>query len=157
MLKERLRTLESKIAQILKEDPFEGLPYIERTENSATFVLPNCTVIVKLNPVAFTLVGDTTYQDMLDKNRHLWSLNKSVMENLNLIFENSIITNFELADYSCGICLCYQLDTCPEISCQACFKPFHSSCLKNWFKQLTSARILFGACPYCSATITFHL
>ncbi|KAF9967758.1 hypothetical protein BGZ70_008310 [Mortierella alpina] len=61
----------------------------------------------------------------------------------------------------CGICYSFRYEgqvpdqLCSHVKCQ---QPFHRICLYEWLRSVPTTRqsfhTLFGACPYCSETIT---
>ncbi|XP_043697604.1 E3 ubiquitin-protein ligase FANCL-like [Telopea speciosissima] len=71
--------------------------------------------------------------------------------------------------FECGICYAQYLPidddlgaksgSGPDYTCDnaSCSKAFHSLCLGDWLRSITTTRqsfdVLFGSCPYCSEPV----
>ncbi|XP_046847833.1 E3 ubiquitin-protein ligase FANCL-like isoform X2 [Xenia sp. Carnegie-2017] len=135
----------------------------------------NASLLVKMNvchvkgiPECHFLGPDSliaNFRQNLYKNLQDWNDEKDILENM----ENVLLTKFpsrqtmkkEDFNMECGICYSYRLnDVIPESACNdsRCGQLFHTSCLYEWLRGLSSCRqsfnIIFGECPYCNKPIT---
>ncbi|KAH3745323.1 E3 ubiquitin-protein ligase FANCL [Pelomyxa schiedti] len=106
-----------------------------------------------------------------------WDVNASVLHNLqrslDIAFPSQDDASMDDISVECGICCGYELDgTIPNKMCenQACHKSFHESCLREWFKSITTTSkdpsssaapvqmgfgsLIFGKCPHCNVRIS---
>ncbi|CAO3570880.1 unnamed protein product [Mortierella alpina] len=103
----------------------------------------------------------------LHQNAVLWDRGKLPRENLEVLLEltngfpsPANVTKDEM-NIECGICYSFRYEgqvpdqLCSHVKCQ---QPFHRICLYEWLRSVPTTRqsfhTLFGACPYCSETIT---
>ncbi|KAJ1293806.1 hypothetical protein BS78_01G096900 [Paspalum vaginatum] len=113
------------------------------------------------------------------KNRKKWDTKKKFHENLAAILDFALpappsasnVKNNEQAD--CGICYATHLPVDDELgahsgratdyTCEnpSCSRAFHSVCLKDWLRSITTTRqsfdVLFGNCPYCSDPVAVKI
>ncbi|CAM0875025.1 unnamed protein product [Alopecurus aequalis] len=112
------------------------------------------------------------------KNRKNWSADKKFHENLAAVLDFALpqppsvsITDDQQAD--CGICYATHLPTDDELGTQSgcatdytcenanCSRAFHSVCLRDWLRAITTTRqsfnVLFGNCPYCSEAVAVKI
>ncbi|XP_021890515.1 E3 ubiquitin-protein ligase FANCL isoform X5 [Carica papaya] len=106
------------------------------------------------------------------QNAKRWSKDRSVIENLRSLLEielpkpPAVVESEHQAE--CGICYAQFLPlddglgnkssetdyTCENTSCS---RAFHSLCLAEWLRSITTTRqsfnVLFGNCPYCSEPV----
>ncbi|XP_012704361.1 uncharacterized protein LOC101757948 [Setaria italica] len=106
------------------------------------------------------------------KNRRRWDTKKKFHENLACVLDFALpappsvnnVKEDEKAD--CGICYAKHLPVDDELgahsgcatnyTCEnpSCSRAFHSVCLRDWLRSITTTRqsfdVLFGNCPYCS-------
>ncbi|XP_047085870.1 E3 ubiquitin-protein ligase FANCL [Lolium rigidum] len=112
------------------------------------------------------------------KNRNRWSADKKFHENLATVLDFALpqppsisIKDDQPAD--CGICYATHLPTDDELGTQSgcatdytcenssCSRAFHSVCLRDWLRAITTTRqsfdVLFGNCPYCSEAVAVKI
>ncbi|WVZ60383.1 hypothetical protein U9M48_010417 [Paspalum notatum var. saurae] len=113
------------------------------------------------------------------KNRKKWDTKKKFHENLASILDfplpappsASNVENNDQAD--CGICYATHLPVDDELGAHSgrptdytcdnpsCSRAFHSVCLKDWLRSITTTRqsfdVLFGNCPYCSDPVAVKI
>ncbi|KAL5209915.1 hypothetical protein ABZP36_005538 [Zizania latifolia] len=112
------------------------------------------------------------------KNRKKWSADKKFHENMSAVLDFVLppppsvnINDDEQAD--CGICYAKHLPTDDELgahsgsitdyTCEnpSCSRAFHSVCLRDWLRSITTTRqsfdVLFGDCPYCSDPVAVKI
>ncbi|RLN18648.1 uncharacterized protein C2845_PM02G03810 [Panicum miliaceum] len=106
------------------------------------------------------------------KNRKRWDTKKKFHENLAGVLDFALpappsvssVKDDEQAE--CGICYAKHLPVDDELgahsgcatdyTCEnpSCSRAFHSVCLRDWLRSITTTRqsfdVLFGNCPYCS-------
>eukprot|EP01018_Ginkgo_biloba_P006628 Gb_35791 [translate_table: standard] len=108
-----------------------------------------------------------------NSNIRRWKGDKLLRENLEDILEITFPspqdTVQEDISADCGICYAFRLPnvdahgaergSVPDRACDNpnCGRPFHSACLIEWLRSITTTRqsfdVLFGSCPYCSHPI----
>lgn len=112
--------------------------------------------------------------------KHRWSNERSVRENLELWFGSSLpspllaSSTTDKSDFlvECGICYTHRLPCeendgeegeegpLPEVKCNnpSCSRHYHESCLFEWLHSLPMARVsfdrIFGSCMYCCEQIS---
>ncbi|CAN8251496.1 unnamed protein product [Cochlearia groenlandica] len=113
------------------------------------------------------------------RNYKKWSKEKTFPENLECILGNELPRpqNLQKEDdhqqAECGICYAQFLPTDEELGARSgtrtdytcenmnCNKAFHSLCLTDWLKSITTTRqsfdVLFGNCPYCSDPVAVKI
>ncbi|CAD6214361.1 unnamed protein product [Miscanthus lutarioriparius] len=114
------------------------------------------------------------------KNRKKWDAKKKFHENLAAVLDFALpappsvtgnVKDDEQAD--CGICYAKHLPVDDELgahsgcatdyTCEnpSCSRAFHSVCLRDWLRSITSTRqsfdVLFGNCPYCSDPVAVKI
>ncbi|KAG2293638.1 hypothetical protein Bca52824_040307 [Brassica carinata] len=90
------------------------------------------------------------------RNSKKWSKEKSFLENLECILGTELP---KPPDEELGARSGTRTDyTCENISCN---KSFHSLCLTDWLRSITTTRqsfdVLFGNCPYCSDPVAVKI
>lgn len=110
-------------------------------------------------------------------NSKKWTKNKSFSENLASVLETRLPgpPDVEKKDQQveCGICYAQCLPNDDELGDKSgsgtdyicdntnCSKAFHSICLGDWLRSITTTRqsfnVLFGNCPYCSDPVAVKL
>lgn len=106
------------------------------------------------------------------QNAKRWSKDRSVIENLRSLLEielpkpPAVVESEHQAE--CGICYAQFLPLDDELgnkssetdyTCEntSCSRAFHSLCLAEWLRSITTTRqsfnVLFGNCPYCSEPV----
>ncbi|CAM8964154.1 unnamed protein product [Rhodiola kirilowii] len=105
------------------------------------------------------------------------SEHKSFVDNMSTSLETQIQgpleVNVNCQQLECGICYAQYLPTDielgtssgsgPDYTCDNtnCSKAFHSVCLADWLRSITTTRqsfnVMFGACPYCSDPIAVKI
>ncbi|XP_059624070.1 uncharacterized protein LOC132267041 isoform X8 [Cornus florida] len=111
------------------------------------------------------------------RNCRKWKKNKPVPENLAIIMETQLPGPPDVQknnqQVECGICYaqCLPIDdelgarsgsgtdyTCDNNNCK---RAFHSLCLGDWLRSITSTRqsfdVMFGNCPYCSEPVAVKI
>ncbi|XP_018488575.1 uncharacterized protein LOC108859199 isoform X3 [Raphanus sativus] len=113
------------------------------------------------------------------RNSRKWSKEKSFPENLECVLGTELPKPLGLQveddhqQVECGICYAQFLPTDEELgarsgtrtdySCEniSCNKSFHSLCLTDWLRSITTTRqsfdVLFGNCPYCSDPVAVKI
>ncbi|XP_016740868.1 E3 ubiquitin-protein ligase FANCL isoform X1 [Gossypium hirsutum] len=111
------------------------------------------------------------------RNVDKWERDKAFLENLECLLNTQLPrladeeTNNHLDE--CGICYAQYLPIGDELGPQtgsatdytcennSCSKAFHSMCLVDWLRSITTTRqsfnVLFGNCPYCSEPIAVKI
>nr|KJB18088.1 hypothetical protein B456_003G033500 [Gossypium raimondii] len=111
------------------------------------------------------------------RNVDKWERDKAFLENLECLLNTQLPrladeeTNNHLDE--CGICYAQYLPIGDELgprtgsatdyTCEnnSCSKAFHSVCLVDWLRSITTTRqsfnVLFGNCPYCSEPIAVKI
>lgn len=105
------------------------------------------------------------------KNGRKWKKDKNFVDNLATLLEFTLpkpptVNSKEVDRTDCGICYAHYLPiddelgnssgSSPDYTCENtnCSKTFHSICLRDWLRSITTTRqsfdVLFGNCPYCS-------
>jgi len=137
-------------------------------------VAPSATLHLVVDPASPLAMPDIKF---LGAEQRVAPLRKAMVENLECWAEDEpLLTNLErLLDMTlpardeegnedwgveCGICYSFLLgEQLPTITCEdsRCCKPFHPTCLYEYFQSLPGARVnlatLHGDCPYCSKLI----
>lgn len=108
-----------------------------------------------------------------NSNIRRWKVDRLLRENLEDILETTFPSPQdsiqEDISADCGICYAFRLPnvdglgaetgSVPDRACDnpSCGRPFHSACLIEWLRSITTTRqsfdVLFGNCPYCSHPI----
>ncbi|VVB18159.1 unnamed protein product [Arabis nemorensis] len=112
------------------------------------------------------------------RNNKKWSKEKSFPENLECILGMELPKpmNLQAEDdhqqIECGICYAQFLPTDEELGARSgtrtdytcenisCNKSFHSLCLTDWLRSITTRQsfdVLFGNCPYCSDPVAVKI
>uniref|UniRef100_A0A1J3GUT0 E3 ubiquitin-protein ligase FANCL n=1 Tax=Noccaea caerulescens TaxID=107243 RepID=A0A1J3GUT0_NOCCA len=113
------------------------------------------------------------------RNSKKWSMEKSFPENLEYVLGTELPRPQGLYDENdhhqvdCGICYSQFLPTDEELGARSgtrtdytcenmsCNKSFHSLCLTDWLRSITTTRqsfdVLFGNCPYCSDPVAVKI
>ncbi|KAL3639132.1 hypothetical protein CASFOL_017039 [Castilleja foliolosa] len=148
----------------------------------------DCCLMLSINvddprslPESRFLGSDTTTVNSLrniwKRNCKKWSKEKSFAENLGNVFDTKLLLpqpekNVE-EQVECGICYTRFLPTDDELGAKSgsetdyrcengsCNQAFHSVCLIDWLRSITTTRqsfdVLFGSCPYCSDPIALKI
>lgn len=138
----------------------------------------NASLHIDLNPANPRLLPECRFmgadnvivplREHLNVNIQSWNPQLSVLTNLESLlgqkFPSPSTTKKEDFSMECGICYAYRLnDLIPDKACDdsRCGQPFHSLCLYEWLRALSSSRqsfnMVFGECPYCSKPITVKM
>ncbi|KAL2241499.1 UNVERIFIED_CONTAM: E3 ubiquitin-protein ligase FANCL [Sesamum indicum] len=147
----------------------------------------DCSVILSINandplslPECRFLGSDNTVnflRDIWKRNCTRWAKDKSFPENLARVFDTQlpqpphVQKNEEQVE--CGICYAQYLPIDDELGAKSgratdytcengnCNRAFHSVCLGDWLRSITTTRqsfdVLFGNCPYCSDPIAVKI
>ncbi|KAK4393510.1 E3 ubiquitin-protein ligase FANCL [Sesamum angolense] len=147
----------------------------------------DCSIILSINandplslPECRFLGSDTTVnflRDIWKRNCKRWAKAKSFPENLARVFDTQlpqpphVQKNEEQVE--CGICYAQYLPIDDELGAKSgsatdytcengnCNRAFHSVCLGDWLRSITTTRqsfnVLFGNCPYCSDPIAVKI
>ncbi|KAK4416373.1 E3 ubiquitin-protein ligase FANCL [Sesamum alatum] len=147
----------------------------------------DCSIILSINandplslPECRFLGSDTTVnflRDIWKRNCKRWTKDKSFPENLARVFDTQlpqpphVQKNEEQVE--CGICYAQYLPIDDELGAKSgsatdytcengnCNRAFHSVCLGDWLRSITTTRqsfdVLFGNCPYCSDPIAVKI
>lgn len=113
------------------------------------------------------------------RNSKKWSKEKSFPENLECTLATELPKPLGLQveddpqQVECGICYAQFLPTDEELGARSgtrtdytcenisCNKSFHSLCLTDWLRSITTTRqsfdVLFGNCPYCSDPVAVKI
>ncbi|KAL5556728.1 hypothetical protein UlMin_038964 [Ulmus minor] len=126
-------------------------------------------------------VGSDPLVNMLRKNwqrnSKKWNKNTSLLENLACLLETQLPSppDVHMSDQQveCGICYAQSLPVDDELGdksggrtdyiCEnsSCNRAFHSICLGDWLRSITTTRqsfnVLFGNCPYCSEPVAVKI
>ncbi|XP_030496358.2 uncharacterized protein LOC115712235 isoform X1 [Cannabis sativa] len=147
----------------------------------------DCFIILSINVMdprslpEIRFVGSGQHVDMMrmnwQRNRKQWKKDSSFVENLTCLLETQLpsspVSQKNDQQVECGICYaqCLPFDDelgdksgsgtdymCENISCH---KAFHSICLGDWLRSITTTRqsfnVLFGNCPYCSEPVAVKI
>uniref|UniRef100_A0A7N0VDD3 E3 ubiquitin-protein ligase FANCL n=2 Tax=Kalanchoe fedtschenkoi TaxID=63787 RepID=A0A7N0VDD3_KALFE len=147
----------------------------------------DCVLVVNVNaddPKSMPesrFIGSESHVSSLKKlwrsNARLWSEHKSFVENLAKVLEIQLQgppdVDMDHRQLECGICYAQYLPTDTELGTSSgsgtdytcdnknCRKAFHSVCLVDWLRSITTTRqsfnVLFGACPYCSDPVAVKI
>lgn len=116
----------------------------------------------------------------LNNNIRKWNMDRYLTDNLMEVLEMSFPSRQDTAhediSVGCGICYAFRLSdddptnnnfgkegSIPDRACDNgnCGKPFHTNCLVEWLRSITTTRqsfdVLFGSCPYCSHPIAVKI
>ncbi|KAK9949229.1 hypothetical protein M0R45_004762 [Rubus argutus] len=111
------------------------------------------------------------------RNSKRWIKDKQFLENLECLLETQLPRSPDVEkndqQVECGICYAKSLPvddelrdksgtgtdyTCDNTSCK---RAFHSICLMDWLRFITTTRqsfdVLFGSCPYCSEPVAVKI
>ncbi|ONI02669.1 hypothetical protein PRUPE_6G213700 [Prunus persica] len=111
------------------------------------------------------------------RNSKRWIKDKQFLENLKCLLETQLPIPPDVQkneqQVECGICYAQSLPideelrhksgtgtdyTCDNTSCK---RAFHSICLVDWLRSITTTRqsfdVLFGSCPYCSEPVAVKI
>lgn len=111
------------------------------------------------------------------RNCKRWMKNKTLPENLAITLETQLPgpPNIQKNDQQieCGICYAQCLPIDDELGAKSgsgtdytcdnsnCSRAFHSLCLGDWLRSITTTRqsfnVLFGNCPYCSEPVAVKI
>ncbi|CAN0864982.1 E3 ubiquitin-protein ligase FANCL [Linum grandiflorum] len=111
------------------------------------------------------------------RNSKNWKKESKYAENLASIFETRFPSRLEVGkndqQAECGICYthCLPIDdelgsmsgSATDYTCENtnCSRAFHSVCLGDWLRSITTTRqsfdVLFGNCPYCSDPVAIKI
>ncbi|KAL9661465.1 hypothetical protein QQ045_026289 [Rhodiola kirilowii] len=119
----------------------------------------------------------SSLKKLWSRNARHWSEHKSFVDNMSNLLETQIQgpleVNVNCQQLECGICYAQYLPTDielgtssgsgPDYTCDNtnCSKAFHSVCLADWLRSITTTRqsfnVMFGACPYCSDPVAVKI
>ncbi|KAJ9670394.1 hypothetical protein PVL29_026747 [Vitis rotundifolia] len=111
------------------------------------------------------------------RNSKRWVKDKSLIENLASALETSLPGppdgHKNEQQVECGICYAQFLPIDEELGAKSgsgtdytcentsCSRAFHSVCLRDWLRSITTTRqsfnVLFGNCPYCSDPVAVKI
>lgn len=114
------------------------------------------------------------------KNRKKWDTKKKFHENLAAVLDFALPSPPSVGDKAkddeqadCGICYAKHLPVDDELGAHSgcatdymcenpsCSRAFHSVCLRDWLRSITTTRqsfdVLFGNCPYCSDPVAVKI
>ena len=111
------------------------------------------------------------------RNSKRWVKDKSLVENLDSALETSLPGPPDVhkneQQVECGICYAQFLPIDEELGAKSgsgtdytcentsCSRAFHSVCLGDWLRSITTTRqsfnVLFGNCPYCSDPVAVKI
>ncbi len=151
-------------------------------------VAVHCSIVVTLNPLSPRSVPRVVFlgaegvvapfRARYNARLQSWNIENSLRSNLENILGQQLpspaIAGSSLADFSadCGICYQHRLEKeeksgtrfiIPDLICDnaKCRRPYHPSCLWEWFQTQVDARTsfgtVFGACVYCGDEISVNL
>ncbi|XP_062101357.1 uncharacterized protein LOC133807187 isoform X2 [Humulus lupulus] len=143
----------------------------------------DCFIILSINVIdprslpEIRFVGSGQLVDTMrmnwQRNRKKWKKDISFVENLTCLLETQLpsspVAQKNDQQDECGICYAQCLPVDGELGdksgsgtdymCEntSCHKAFHSICLGDWLRSITTTRqsfnVLFGNCPYCSEPV----
>eukprot|EP00249_Psilotum_nudum_P017954 c26570_g1_i1 orf=614-1708(-) len=146
----------------------------------------HCSLSITVDPLAphsipeCRFLGSDTIIAPLRKrmncNIKKWKTNRLLLANLEDVLEMTFPspqdTVHEDISSDCGICYAFRLSdgkaanseckqegSIPDRACDnaTCGRPFHTTCLVEWLRSITTTRqsfdVLFGNCPYCTHPI----
>lgn len=126
-------------------------------------------------------MGSGPFVDSLRKiwqrNSRKWAKDKPYLENLTCLLETQLLRPTDgqknNQQVECGICYAQCLPVDDELGAKSgsgtdytcdnstCSKAFHSVCLGDWLRSITTTRqsfnVLFGNCPYCSEPVAVKI
>ncbi|MCP4088488.1 MAG: hypothetical protein GY746_01660, partial [Gammaproteobacteria bacterium] len=151
-------------------------------------VAVHCSIVVTLNPLSPKSVPRVVFlgaegivapfRSRYNARLQSWNVENSIRSNLVAILGQKLPSPADAgssrADFSadCGICYQHRLhkeeksgmrSIIPDLICDnaKCRRPYHPSCLWEWFQTQPDARTsfgtVFGACVYCGAEISVNL
>ncbi|PON92149.1 E3 ubiquitin-protein ligase FANCL [Trema orientale] len=134
-----------------------------------------------LSQVRIRFVGSSQLVDLMRKNwqRNInqWNKDSPFLENLTCLLEIQLprppdVQKIE-PQVECGICYAQSLPVDEELGDKSgsgtdylcenanCHRGFHSICLGDWLRSITTTRqsfnVLFGNCPYCSEPVAVKI
>ncbi|KAG7535625.1 Fanconi anemia complex subunit FancL WD-repeat containing domain [Arabidopsis thaliana x Arabidopsis arenosa] len=137
--------------------------------------LPECRFIGPVPPATHM----NSLHMLWRRNSNKWSKERSFPENLECILGTELPKPLGLQEednqqqVECGICYAQFLPTDEELGARSgtrtdytcenisCNKSFHSLCLTDWLRSITTTRqsfdVLFGNCPYCSDPVAVKI
>ncbi|KAL1196445.1 hypothetical protein V5N11_023136 [Cardamine amara subsp. amara] len=139
--------------------------------------LPECRFIGHVPPSTMHM---NSLHMLWRRNSKKWSKEKSFPENLECILgielpkpPGLLQMEDDQQQVECGICYAQFLPTDEELGARSgtrtdytcenisCNKSFHSLCLTDWLRSITTTRqsfdVLFGNCPYCSDPVAVKI
>ncbi|KAB2617649.1 E3 ubiquitin-protein ligase FANCL-like [Pyrus ussuriensis x Pyrus communis] len=153
-------------------DPKQASPDV----SSRQIIIGNdCCIVLSINSIdprtlpECCFIGSGPFVNLLRnrwrRNSKRWIQDKPFLE---CLLETQLPTppDVEKNDHQveCGICYAQslpielELTTCDNTSCN---KAFHSICLVDWLRSITTRRqlfdVLFGSCPYCSEPVVVKI
>ncbi|KAL6551808.1 hypothetical protein OROGR_007962 [Orobanche gracilis] len=147
----------------------------------------DCCLVLSINvndplslPECRFLGSDTTVNSLRKnwrRNCKRWTKDKSFSENLEHVLDTQLLEPPHLQkneeQVECGICYAQFLPTDDELGSKSgsatdyrcengsCSREFHSVCLVDWLRSITTTRqsfdVLFGNCPYCSDPVAIKI
>ncbi|KAL6529998.1 hypothetical protein OROMI_028643 [Orobanche minor] len=147
----------------------------------------DCCLVLSINvndplslPECRFLGSDTTVNSLRKiwrRNCKRWTKDKSFSENLEHVLDTQLPQPPHLQkneeQVECGICYAQFLPTDDELGSKSgsatdyrcengsCSRGFHSVCLVDWLRSITTTRqsfdVLFGNCPYCSDPVAIKI
>ncbi len=151
-------------------------------------VAVHCSIVVTLNPSSPRSVPRVVFlgaegvvapfRSCYNARLHSWNVENSLRTNLEDLLGQKLpsptVVGSSRADFSadCGICYQHRLQKeeksgmvsiIPDLICDnaKCRRPYHPSCLWEWFQTQPDARTsfgtVFGACVYCGVEISVNL
>ncbi|XP_041020203.1 E3 ubiquitin-protein ligase FANCL isoform X3 [Juglans microcarpa x Juglans regia] len=111
------------------------------------------------------------------RNSRKWTKDKPCLENIACLLETQLPRPIDVQkndqQVECGICYAQCLPVDDELGVNSgsgtdyrcdntsCNKAFHSICLGDWLRSITTTRqsfdVLFGNCPYCSEPVAVKI
>lgn len=148
-------------------EPWPPLPY---HLHRRLMVAPSVTLHLTVDPAAPLALPDIQFlgaenrvarlRKTLIENLESWAEDEPLLTNLERLLELNLPARDEEGNeewgVECGICYSFLLgNQLPSLICEEsrCCKPFHPTCLYEYFQSLPDARVnlasVHGNCPYC--------
>ncbi|KAG6645808.1 E3 ubiquitin-protein ligase FANCL isoform X2 [Carya illinoinensis] len=118
-----------------------------------------------------------SFRRIWQRNRRKWTKDRPYLENIACLLETQLPRPIDVQkndqQVECGICYAQCLPVDDELGDNSgsgtdyrcdnttCNKAFHSVCLGDWLRSITTTRqsfdVLFGNCPYCSEPVAVKI
>ncbi|XP_021274390.1 E3 ubiquitin-protein ligase FANCL isoform X2 [Herrania umbratica] len=136
-------------------------------------IASSCCALISMTLDHYQSTIVNSLRKIWKRNSNKWMSNKPFTENIECLLETQLPRPPDKEENNllveCGICYAQYLPIGDELvpksgsgtdyTCENnnCSKAFHSMCLVDWLRSITTTRqsfnVLFGNCPYCSEPV----